>query len=164
MPLTAHDWLTGEVDVLAGAARATDRAAAFGGGLTPLHLAVQRGSVTLIRALVDGGQVPNVADIYGRTPLLLAAGHADRRHAAHTVLALLALGADREHADHVGHRPLHAAARAGNVEAVKALLDAGADPTVRTHAGETVEDVARGDLELLRLLRRHRFGVEGDTS
>lgn len=159
-PLTAHDWLTREVEALAGVAGDADRAVAFGGGLTPLHLAVQRGSGTLIRVLVERGHALGAADDYGRTPLLLAAGHADRSDAARTVLALLALGADPEVGDHVGNRPIHAAVRAGNVEALKALLDAGADADAANHAGDTVQSLAdaRDDLELLRLLRRYAFG------
>jgi ankyrin repeat protein len=38
--------------------------------------------------------------------------------------------------------PLHAAARGGNLEAVRILLDAGADPTRRDAAGKTPLDVA----------------------
>lgn len=164
-PLTAEDWLTREVDALIGALGEAGRAVVFGGGLTPLHLAVQRGSAMLVRALMDAGHAVEVADDYGRTPLLLAAGQADRGQAAHLVLALLALGADPERGDHVGHRPIHAAARAANPEALKALLDAGADARTRSAAGESVRDLieARGDLELLRLLRRYAFSRdEGD--
>ncbi|HEY7794831.1 MAG TPA: ankyrin repeat domain-containing protein, partial [Gaiellaceae bacterium] len=60
-------------------------------------------------------------------------------------------------------RPLGTAAFAGNVEAARVLLEAGADPN-GTDAGEhrplqTAE--AKGDEELARLLRKHGATLPG---
>lgn len=55
------------------------------------------------------------------------------------------LAEDRRLVDAVSARggPLHEAARAGALEAVKALLEAGADPGRRNADGKTARDLAR---------------------
>jgi ankyrin repeat protein len=61
-------------------------------------------------------------------------------------------------ADNVfGVRPIHSAAAVGDHEAVRALLEAGADPAVKQKSGHTPLDAAiqNGDAELERLLRQY---------
>jgi len=74
------------------------------------------------------------ADVYRGTALAWAAACGRTR----AILGLLALGADPngrgtfggpEHGD--GTTPLHHAAEGGHLDAIRALLDSGADPTVR---------------------------------
>jgi ankyrin repeat protein len=54
-------------------------------------------------------------------------------------------------------RPLHSAVAAGKSDTAEALLEAGADPNARQHAGFTplMEAEQRGDLDLAELLIRH---------
>lgn len=63
-------------------------------------------------------------DHYGRTPLWHHALAGDLAG----IRAELATGADPSFGDDVNYSPLHAAVQEGRVEAVKLLLEAGADP------------------------------------
>jgi ankyrin repeat protein len=112
-------------------------------GVTALHWAIDDAAKT--RALLDAGADPNAADAAGVTPLELAAG---REGDAPVVALLLAHGADAKRVhDRLGGgdtaatvaliarganpRPTNAlelAAANGNVETLRALLAAGADP------------------------------------
>jgi uncharacterized protein len=91
----------------------------------------------------------------GFRPLEIAAffGHPD------AVALLLERGGsadgDGENTFHI--RPLHAAAAASSLEAVNALLHAGADPNVRQNGGFTPLHAAahRDDVELARALLAH---------
>ena len=54
-----------------------------------------------------------------------------------------------------GFTPLHAAAQNADLEAVRALLDAGADPAIVTEEGVTAAELAEqaGDLVTVETLR-----------
>jgi ankyrin repeat protein len=101
------------------------------GGYTPLHAASRAGDVPIIRMLLDAGAKPRaVTTTSGVTPLHLAAASVG---GASAVAPLLARGADpnaREAA--AGQTPLMFAAAANRAEAVRALLEAGADPGLST--------------------------------
>ena len=112
------------------------RTVGFGGGLTPIRLAVMRGNVTMVRALsLFNTDVP---DEYGVTSLHLAA-----RLGSETVLDALfewdntkpADSADL--ADGEGNTPLMEAARAGHVNAVRLLLARGANARKTNDLGES---------------------------
>ncbi|WAA64845.1 ankyrin repeat domain-containing protein [Microbacterium oxydans] len=94
-------------------------------GWTALHAAAVRRYPQIVEALLAAGADPNVADSYGFTPLLNASGPGD----AASVEALLHAGADVEVSDaHLGWRPLSRAAEWDNFEVLVLLLSAGADP------------------------------------
>ena len=88
----------------------------------------------------------------GFFPLALAAFFGHRA----CVAALLARGADvsQRAANPLQVQPLHSAMVAGDVEIVRALLDAGADVDARQQAGVTplMGAAAGGSVELVRLL------------
>ena len=88
----------------------------------------------------------------GFAPLALAAFFGRRA----CVAALLARGADvaQRAANPLQVQPLHAAVAAGDVEIVRALLEAGADVDARQQAGVTplMGAAAIGSVELVRLL------------
>jgi hypothetical protein len=60
---------------------------------------------------------------------------------------------------HVGYGALHYAAVAGNVTAVKALLDCGANASITTHAGHTALDLATEHCygDIMDLLEAHKW-------
>lgn len=91
-------------------------------GTTPLHYAAANGSLQAMQMLLDAGAPVNAKNLWGGTPLLLGAGSPEK------ILLLLAKGADPNLASVMGRTPLLiAAGRYGATDAVKKLLDAGAD-------------------------------------
>jgi palmitoyltransferase len=70
---------------------------------------------------------------------------------------LLANGALVDAHNLTGFTALHHAAESGSAGAATALLDGGADPTIRNAGGETAADVARrnGNITLAELIGRH---------
>jgi ankyrin repeat protein len=108
--------------------------AANGDGVTPLMIASASGNPDAVQVLVERGANPNAAEkAYGQTPLMFAAANNE----ADVIAVLVEKGADVAAATKVrtsstsdpmgGLTALHYAVRQGNVEAVDALLDRGAD-------------------------------------
>jgi ankyrin repeat protein len=122
-----------------------------GGGSQALHFAAAGGYIDVITLLLDAGADPNVHGRYGRTPLTEAifTGHAD------AVRLLLSRGANvklkAKRKDY--EAPAFAAASTRNVEVLRIILAAGADPNGaggratpalhRVTIGDDVEDDAR---------------------
>ncbi|QOZ65882.1 ankyrin repeat domain-containing protein [Bradyrhizobium arachidis] len=83
------------------------------------------------------------------------------RYAAHLNLTgievFIACGADINKQDNIGMTPLHYAAFNGQLPALRALFNAGANPSLRTIDGRSVADIARaGNHELVaRYARKH---------
>jgi hypothetical protein len=115
-------------------------------GLTALMAASMAGDKDAVRILLEHRANVNVADVDGRTALHYAAGQVD---ASGVILLLLKAGADKNSklsstAKHLaGATPLVVAAGVGNVNAVRLLVDAGADTTALTHDGRSALDIAR---------------------
>jgi ankyrin repeat protein len=123
------------VNVLLGAgAKVTPRR----GGWTPLHAAAQAGSQDICRLLLERGANPNVRNQVLKTPLDLA-----REAHNNACVKLLAPVTRVDRADAEGATPLYAAVIAGNVEQVRDLLAAGADPDLAAKGGETARQAAR---------------------
>ena len=90
-------------------------------------MAADSKSVTL---LLDGGANPDARNALGDTPLHVAAGTAGN---AASIAILLARGAMLGAADAKDRTPLHIASEhAATIENMRALLDAGADPDIRS--------------------------------
>lgn len=94
-------------------------------GKTPLHHAVKNGHAECAKILLDMDAKTTATDADGCYPLHLAAQF---QSSAKCVKLLLAKGSTQDVAsrDTQGRSPLHHAAAAGSVKAVKALLEAGA--------------------------------------
>jgi uncharacterized protein len=154
-------------------------------GLTPLHVAAQKGSQVMSRILVTHGADLSALDPQGHTPLikaliarntLLAAylvkqgsaldanavlqetarlGTADRD----VIDFLLKQGADIDHQDAQGNTPLHTAIRHDQRVAVKYLLNKGARLDLVNQAGETPLGmaIALQHEDIARILRQ--FGA-----
>jgi uncharacterized protein len=99
--------------------KGAEASAATQGGVTALHRAATSGDVQMLKLLLDRGAKVNVQRKDGRTPLGSAAtwGHAG------AVRYLLSKGAN----PNLGDSGLSRAVFQGNVEIVKALLEAGAE-------------------------------------
>lgn len=113
--------------------------------LDVVELARQGDTAELVR-LLDAGVPVNLSTASGDTLLILAAYHVH----FDTVRALLARGADTARVNDRGQTAIGAAVfrRAGPV--VRALLDAGADPTLGRQSAFAVADVF--ELEDMRAL------------
>ena len=90
--------------------------------------AIAGDTLVIRRAIDDGASIDSLdtrRNPNGRRALNWAAWH-DRVAA---IELLIALGAPLEAENRTGFSPLHHAAEAGSIASVRALLDAGADPT-----------------------------------
>lgn len=112
-------------------------------GNTPLHQAalINRhdvGAYIDIKTLIAAGADKTATNLYGSTPLHLAAINANPESTKELIAAKAPLDAK----DSNGDTPLHMAARSGPRLTVKALLDAGADKTIQNKQGKTAYDLA----------------------
>jgi len=123
-----------------------------GDGYRPIHLA-------LMNSFVVGGSAADgrtIADLLlsrgARYTMFLAAldgnGEFIRGQLAHDRSA-----ANEEDTNH--HRPISAAARRGDIEIVRLLMEHGADPNGMVESSGTPMDVARKKPAILELLRAH---------
>jgi len=111
-------------------------------GLTPIFQAARRGNPQMVRTLMDKGAAVDVASDLKETPLHYAAASGDPE----TIKAIAldkngnpALNVNAE--DIHGQRPLHYAAKQGSVDAVKLLLDLGAEDS-KDDEGRAAVDLA----------------------
>jgi hypothetical protein len=118
-------------------------------GDTALHIAAATYEAALARELIDAGAITTAANRRGAVPLHYAVDgnpcSARWNPAAQqeTVLCLAKLGADTNAIDKNGTTPLHRAVRNRCAGAVKALLEAGADPYATNRSGSTAMQLAR---------------------
>lgn len=134
-----------EIDRLIKAgAPVNGRLAASDNGMTPLTVSAALGQAAAAKALLAAGAEVNLADALGDTPLhkacfpptgkdLAAAANAKRSVA----LVLLAAKPKLNLRDKQGWTPLMLAASVGDAALVKALLDAGADASIKLSSGKT---------------------------
>ncbi len=104
-----------------------------------LFAAARDGDAFAVRQALGAASQVDLRDPYGQTPLMYAAGEND----ASVVAVLLASGAQPNARSDAGWTPLMYAAR--NVawpEAALRLLEAGADPALRSDSGQNAHDIA----------------------
>jgi ankyrin repeat protein len=129
----------------------------------PLHEAAWRGDVAAIRQLVKDGANVNAADAMGATALYWAArgGHPMGPHQCkgeapdrpEVVATLIALGANPNIQDRrprgfgrsSGWTPLFVALHHDQFHSAAALLERGADPSIRSDQGMSVMEIASAE-------------------
>lgn len=113
-------------------------------GLTPLHIAAERGFEAMVALLLNAGASPHVRSNSGSTPLYRAA----RGGSVPILCQLHDAGSEIDALTWDGWTPLMEAVEHGNGEAVELLLGWGADPTNMSKYGTTVLELApRAGLE-----------------
>ncbi len=128
----------------------------------PLRQACFGGRSDLVRILLEFGADPNRKGARGETALGVAALGRREWPCAEMIRDLARAGADLEEAGWQGNPPLVLAARFGNPEAARELLDLGAVPGVIGDRGIRAEDAAKaaGEEELEREIRSRRQARE----
>jgi receptor-interacting serine/threonine-protein kinase 4 len=119
-------------------------------GKTALHLACYRDAVGIVQILLDHGANPSAVDCEGRAPL-----HEGFERNTVILQKLIKAGADlnpREMPE--GLTPLYFEAWLGREDAVRILLEAGADPSIQTETGETIlqQAIDRSRTKVVQLL------------
>jgi len=98
-------------------------------GMTPQHLAAINGDAATLKALLEAGADPNATLPEGETVLLSAA----RTGSSAAIEALVAAGAKIDARENFyGETPLIWAAAEDHADAVRTLLEHGADPNIRS--------------------------------
>ena len=118
-------------------------------GMGPTHWAARAGSATCLTLLLEAGADANAPNRSRRTPLHFAA-EAENANQVAAVELLVHHGAELNAQDRKGRTPLHRAAYEGRVDALKALLAAGADPDITNKGGKTAFAIARKEAKYLR--------------
>lgn len=104
-------------------------------GTTALIIAASHGKADIVRALIDRGAYPNIADADGWTALMYAA-QTDDVETTQALLNAPTIIIDKRKTD--GATALIIAATHGNADVVKALINRGANPNVADDDGRTL--------------------------
>lgn len=119
-------------------------------GESALHIVVKRRDIGWINFIAMGGANLNIRDNEGNTPLALAASLAF----SDGVQVLAYRKANVNLPNSRGETPLVLAVHRGDLATVRALIEAGADPSIRdTIAGMNARDYAERDRRLAPILR-----------
>lgn len=132
----------GDLDALRAA---IDDPKSFPNGPMPLSIghcleyAIYHSPLSFIRTLLELGADPDPADHAGFPPLIAAlscsrshSGNPARNEVTAIISLLLSHGADPDQRGLNDYTPLHMAVQERNLAAIKLLLEAGADPKLRT--------------------------------
>lgn len=113
---------------------------------TGLHEAVVQGNLEAVKGHIAAGTDINFPDVFGSTPLIIAAtfGHTD------IALALIDAGAELDIQNKDGSTALITAAFFCRKEIVEALLEKGADKTIKNSSGATAYGTVVGPYPFLK--------------
>jgi uncharacterized protein len=137
-------------------------------GITPLHMAVPKGSKDVIKLLIErGADIETFAPYLRRNALHMASGSGN----AEAVAALLEKGANIEaqaDPENDGSTALHISALISSLEVTKLLLDRGADVHAMTFDGRTALHYAAGaweaKIEVIKTLLDHGADIHVQTT
>jgi ankyrin repeat protein len=110
-------------------------------GETALHIVVQKRSNVWIQFLTQKGANPNIADVRGVTPLMVATSLGFTEG----VSSLIAAGARVDTPNETGETPLITAVHRKDLALVRVLLKAGANPDRSDNSGRSARDYAAMD-------------------
>lgn len=110
-------------------------------GETALHIVTQRRDLTWLAYLIGKGANVNQADDRGRTALQLAVNLGWREGAEF----LVSKGARTNDSNDAGETPLISAVHRRDLQLMKVLLEAGADPDRADNSGRSARDYAKLD-------------------
>ncbi len=115
------------------------------GGMVGLHLACAQGDLTAATIFLDNGAKVNSTDNVDRTPLHFAAANGE---SVDLINELISRGAEVNCTSLGGDTPLIKAIMFDNVDAVKALIDQGADTSIQNsneRDAKSFADASRND-------------------
>lgn len=112
-------------------------------GRTPLYYAALYVKPEITALLLKNGANPNIADREGKSPLCI--GYSGSRDNGEILKALVKSGCKLNIRDNNGWTALHWAAFYGKEEAVKTLLESGADPLLKNKAGQTPLEMLKSE-------------------
>jgi ankyrin repeat protein len=136
-----------------------------------LEYAIYHSPLPFVRTLLEMGANTNPTDHAGFPPLIAALscshprpGSPGRNDSLDVIKLLLTFGADPNQRGINDYRPLHMAVGERHLPAVEALLEAGADPRLRTRIDdcETPREMAEsaGLIQIAKLLAAHELRFE----
>lgn len=105
-------------------------------GNTALHWACRRGVNLLVKPLLDAGADLEAKNKAGATPMIESA-----RGLVFCTVNLIKMGSNVNAQDHAGNTALHYASDMQQIETVTALLEGGADPTIRNRNQAVARDL-----------------------
>jgi ankyrin repeat protein len=130
---------------LGGSPRWYDEPMPFELGLGhPLEYAIYWSSVPFVTALLDAGSNPNYED-HGGFPSIIAALSTKRTDKLDIIRILIDHGADPDMRGVNDWTPLHYAVAIRDAEAIRLLLAAGADPSLKTRVDDYTTALAEAD-------------------
>nr|KAF6488693.1 ankyrin repeat domain 31 [Molossus molossus] len=124
---------------------------------SPLHLAVRRGNLSLMKVLIESGADVNLKDNTGWTPLHKASTEGSND----IIVELLKAGANVNCENLDGILPLHDAVANNHLKAAEILLQHGANPNQKNQKQKTALDEA--DNEKMKELLKSYGAVETDN-
>ncbi|KAF3927828.1 Ankyrin-2 [Dactylellina cionopaga] len=122
-------------------------------GETPLHIAVMRQDLRVVKYLLKNGGSTEFRNEFGESPVHQAARSWGTKVNPCLEYLLEVFPDGVNEVDSSGNTPLHTAARDGCVEGVKVLLKKGAKTNLRNEEGSTPEMLAVGRAAIAELLR-----------
>jgi ankyrin repeat protein len=136
-----------------------------------LEYAIYHSPLAFIRELLEIGADPNLDDQSGFPSMIaalschqIAGGSKQRTDVAEMITLLIAFGADPHQRGINDYTPLHMAASVNHPEAARILLEAGADPLLRTRIDEyeTARELAEkaGHREIAAMLEQAERDLE----
>lgn len=134
----------------------TDPNCRIDSGLTPIYSAVLSGNIEVVKLLIDHNANPNIR-FNENNAIIQAVEH----QYSDIIKLLIKAGVDLEQGDSVGnYTPLFLATSVQNLEIVKILLEAGANPNAMGNEGEQILAAARisGDKNIIQILIK--YGAE----